>query len=1017
MPPTIPHEYIQDIVGAMVVGGTQTNIVVTYDDINGKLNFVGSVGVHNILSATHSDTLADTILDGDVLIGNVTPKLSRLGIIVPAANVRNVFGVDNAELRPSWKTALDGTTPATIVAGGAGAAGTSLVFAHRDHNHPAPATWPAALTAVDTQSVDMTFSGGNLSADFLGFGVCSTLTHAGINAGITALGANAGQLELVRGTFVVGATIPIQYSNTSIVGNGWGTILDSSAWTPAAYILDLTGKSKCTISDLYMKGKGTGPWNQFTISSDGDYNTYQNLLLENSDGYAININGQYNLVAGCTIKNSYHRAIAANYYYHRIVNNFIKAAGSNAMYVDGLSYSAIVGNVMIDSSAIGIYQNGYCNTIVGNLVRTSGNNGINVGGGNANVVAGTILDHNYYHGIYANWGNYTVISGVACYYNGDNKNDIDVDNAHYTCISGMTAASTGGYSHRAVYLEGSNYCLAANVVSVGHDTCGIELASGVDYNIVGLNCNLRDANRIVDNSAATHNMIFDHDLASMITWANHEWCFTKVGLYTAEKDFRLDLYWNEDEDTANRTLNLTMGGADRTLNINANGTVSQWNTAYGWGNHASAGYAVAATETLAVVCTRGASYAGTIVVTGLQFPAMGGGGSLTIGNTEVVAGALTLGLNMGGANRLMTLNGDLTIPTAATGWLHNNGTGTFAYSTPSYSDVGAAAVGHTHSGVYEPVITAGTTGQYWRGDKSWQTLDATAVGLGTASTPGFAGLGIGVAGAANGLVIVSTGTIGLGAGKGLMTFTDAATDAISFDNCNVGIGGFIPASMLSVGSAGWAAARIYATCPASQSVVYIGIEGESYANGTVSTGMMGYSDGKATINYGVQGWVIGSTTTGRAIYARCNGGSGTQHHFEDADGNYSDATAWHDVSDPARKALIRPLVQMDADKMWDALGIVNVMGYRYKSEAVIGWDKKKLDDDDCPTPIYGKYEDAPERYGFLADDKSLPEYLVSADRKGIAPGRIAAWNTVCLKVAKAKIEELEARLLMMVEKG
>lgn len=29
----------------------------------------------------------------------------------------------------------------------------------------------------------------------------------------------------------------------------------------------------------------------------------------------------------------------------------------------------------------------------------------------------------------------------------------------------------------------------------------------------------------------------------------------------------------------------------------------------------------------------------------------------------------------------------------------------------------------------EPTLTAGTTGQYYRGDKSWQTLDKTAVGL------------------------------------------------------------------------------------------------------------------------------------------------------------------------------------------------------------------------------------------------------------------------------------------------
>lgn len=33
-------------------------------------------------------------------------------------------------------------------------------------------------------------------------------------------------------------------------------------------------------------------------------------------------------------------------------------------------------------------------------------------------------------------------------------------------------------------------------------------------------------------------------------------------------------------------------------------------------------------------------------------------------------------------------------------------------------------------GSYESTITAGTTGQYWRGDKSWQTLNSAAVGLG-----------------------------------------------------------------------------------------------------------------------------------------------------------------------------------------------------------------------------------------------------------------------------------------------
>lgn len=36
----------------------------------------------------------------------------------------------------------------------------------------------------------------------------------------------------------------------------------------------------------------------------------------------------------------------------------------------------------------------------------------------------------------------------------------------------------------------------------------------------------------------------------------------------------------------------------------------------------------------------------------------------------------------------------------------------------------------TAASTYQPLVAAGTTGQYWRGDKSWQTLDKSAVGLG-----------------------------------------------------------------------------------------------------------------------------------------------------------------------------------------------------------------------------------------------------------------------------------------------
>ena len=44
-------------------------------------------------------------------------------------------------------------------------------------------------------------------------------------------------------------------------------------------------------------------------------------------------------------------------------------------------------------------------------------------------------------------------------------------------------------------------------------------------------------------------------------------------------------------------------------------------------------------------------------------------------------------------------------------------------------DANFATTVSTAIGTKEPAIAAGTTAQYWRGDKTWQTLDKTAVGL------------------------------------------------------------------------------------------------------------------------------------------------------------------------------------------------------------------------------------------------------------------------------------------------
>ena len=122
-------------------GGTATRLAI--GSANQILTVSGGLPVwaapaaataHDILSASHGDSAANAVTDGSIIIGNVTPAWSELVIAIPASNVRNVMGIDNGEVRPSWKTSLDATNPAVI---GSLGPGTSLVFSHRDHIHSA----------------------------------------------------------------------------------------------------------------------------------------------------------------------------------------------------------------------------------------------------------------------------------------------------------------------------------------------------------------------------------------------------------------------------------------------------------------------------------------------------------------------------------------------------------------------------------------------------------------------------------------------------------------------------------------------------------------------------------------------------------------------------------------------------------------------------------------------------------------------------------------------------------------
>lgn len=84
---------------------------------------------------------------GDVIVGQASgTRVFWLpyGVVVPAGSaLRNAFVLDNGDTVPTYKPTLDATAPTTIAEADAAAAGTSLIYSHRDHKHGAPATWKA----------------------------------------------------------------------------------------------------------------------------------------------------------------------------------------------------------------------------------------------------------------------------------------------------------------------------------------------------------------------------------------------------------------------------------------------------------------------------------------------------------------------------------------------------------------------------------------------------------------------------------------------------------------------------------------------------------------------------------------------------------------------------------------------------------------------------------------------------------------------------------------------------------
>lgn len=273
---------------------------------------IGALGVgdHALLSVPHTDTLADDVVDGDVLIGNVTPAWSRLAIAVPAANVRNVLGIDNTELRPSWKTALDATDPADIA--GAASPGTSLIFSHRDHVHAHPAGLGVDLHHTQIHDIiggDHTVTGAKWNVV-----ACIAIDTVGLFLALADVSAGAGVEAILKSDATGGLILQRLDTDTMGLPNGnafpgapndgdvfYRTdedilyIYDGAAWTTVSVIGDhpLDPSAVDAVHTGTLKGLHAHADNE---NKSGECNGIKTVFLTaqefSQEGLHVHLNGQ-----------------------------------------------------------------------------------------------------------------------------------------------------------------------------------------------------------------------------------------------------------------------------------------------------------------------------------------------------------------------------------------------------------------------------------------------------------------------------------------------------------------------------------------------------------------------------------------------------------------------------------------------------------------------------------------------------------------------------------------------------
>lgn len=255
-----------------------------YVDNSGNLYFNGGLvagaggGVtpHNILSTTHSDTLTGTVVRGDVMVGNLTPKWARLAVGAAGTFLRS----DGTDV--SWgtlATALTSIPAANLTGTLAAVSGVNLTSLNASNlgSGTVPLARLAGITNTEVAAAagivysKLNLAGGILNADVSG---SAAIAYSKLNLGTSIVNTDiaTGAILFTKwaSNSCTNGQVP-QFDGTvwgcATLGAGTGTVTSVALALPAIFTISgspvtttgtLTGTLATQAANLVWAGPTTG---------------------------------------------------------------------------------------------------------------------------------------------------------------------------------------------------------------------------------------------------------------------------------------------------------------------------------------------------------------------------------------------------------------------------------------------------------------------------------------------------------------------------------------------------------------------------------------------------------------------------------------------------------------------------------------------------------------------------------------------------------------------------------------